>query len=249
VACADDPGAARVADRTGVATYGTTPDADWRLELFRVEEGTARFSVIGPGGAAEVRLPRPGRHLARNAVGALALLGELGYDVEQAATGLEAFRGVRRRFESRGTVAGVRIVDDYAHHPTEVTATLTEAAQLGARRVWAVFQPHLYSRTRDLHREFGAALARADGVVVTDVFGSREAPIPGVTGQLVASASQTAGAPMVRYVPHRIDVAAELLELVEPGDLVVLMGAGDITLVAAELGRALQRGMADDLLG
>lgn len=249
VACVDDPGAARVADRTGAVAYGTGAAADWRMEDFVAEGGTARFRVVGKGRDVAVTLPRPGRHLARNVVGALALLGELGHDVEAAATGLADFSGVRRRFESRGTVAGVRIIDDYAHHPTEVTATLTEAAQLGARRVWAVFQPHLYSRTRDMHREFGSALARADRVVVTDVFGSREAPIPGVTGRLVASAAQRAGAGPVRYVPHRADVAGELAGLVEPGDLVVLMGAGDITLVAAELGRALELGTADDLVG
>jgi UDP-N-acetylmuramate--alanine ligase len=249
VACLDDPGAARVADRTGAVTYGSEKGADWRMEGFRSSEGSGYFRLVGRGEELHVTVPRPGRHLARNAVGALALAGELGYDLAAAASGLASFAGVRRRFESKGTVAGVRIVDDYAHHPTEVTATLSEAALLGARRVWAVFQPHLYSRTRDMHREFGAALARADGVVVTDVFGSREAPIPGVTGRLVASASQRAGASPVRYVPHRADVAGELAQLVQTGDLVVLMGAGDITLVAAELARALESGTADDLLG
>lgn len=249
VACVDDPGASRVADRTGAITYGMAGEAAWRMVGFRTERGSAHFQVEKGRTKVEVTLPRPGQHLARNVCGGLALLGELGYDIEAAASSLAGFSGVRRRFESKGVVSGVRIIDDYAHHPTEVVATLSEASQLGARRVWAVFQPHLYSRTRDMHREFGVALARADGVVVTDVYGSREAPIPGITGQLVASAAQRAGADPVYYVPHRTDVAGELAGLVDEGDLVVVMGAGDITLVAAELAPALERGTADDLVG
>lgn len=242
VACVDDPGAARVADRTGATTYGLAQSADWRITGHVADSGTSRFVLTGPAGAAPVVLPRPGIHVARNAAGALALLGEMGHDVAGAAAGLAHFAGVRRRFELRGVVAGVRIIDDYAHHPTEVAASIAEAAQVGARKLWAVFQPHLFTRTRDMHREFGAALARADGVVVTDVYGSREAPIPGVTGRLVASAAQRAGAREVEYVPHRADVAGRLAELVEPGDLVLTMGAGDVTLVATELVLALNAG-------
>lgn len=240
VACLDDPGSARVAERTGVATYGSDSEAKWWMRGFRVEAGEARFEVSGPGKTVSVALPRPGHHLARNATGALALLGELGFDIEAAASGLARFTGVRRRFELRGVVGGVRIIDDYAHHPTEVSATLREAARYGARRVWAVFQPHLYTRTRDMHRQFGAALVRADLVVVTDVYGSREAPIPGVTGNLVADAARQAGAAGVEYVARRSDVAEHLAERVTDGDLVVVMGAGDITLVAGELARALE---------
>lgn len=239
VACADDPGAARVAKRVGTITYGVDPGATWRIEDFGADHGRSRFTLTGPVGTVEVTVPRLGMHVARNAAGALALISTLGYDLDRAAGGLESFAGVRRRFESKGTVAGVRIVDDYAHHPTEVAATLGEAAQMGARRVWAVFQPHLYSRTRDLHDEFGRALSAADGIVVTDVYGSREAPLPGITGHLVEDAARRAGASRVHYVPHRSDVAGCLVELVEPGDLVVTMGAGDITLVASELAAAL----------
>jgi len=245
VACLDDPGAARVADRTGAVTYGTDPEARWRMVGFTSNTARSRFQLVGPDTRVDVALPRPGLHLARNATGALALLAELGHDVAAAASGLSEFAGVRRRFEPRGVVAGVRIIDDYAHHPTEVAATLSEAAQLGARRVWAVFQPHLYSRTRDMHREFGSALARADRVVVTDVYGAREDPIPGVTGRLVASAAQRAGATAVEYVAHRAEVAGTLAGMVEEGDLVVTMGAGDIALVPAELARALEARAAD----
>ena len=236
VACLDDPGAAGVATRVGSATYGISPDATWRIRGFTADDGTGRFRLVGPRRDVAVTLPRPGLHLARNAAGALALLGELGYDLDAAAAGLEHFAGVRRRFESKGTISGVR-VDDYAHHPTEVAATLREAAQYQPSRLWAVFQPHLYSRTRDLHREFGASLALADRVVVTDVYGAREEPIPGVTGQLVASAARRAGAPWVQYLPHRADVAARVAELA-PGDMVVVMGAGDTHRLRAGSGAA-----------
>ncbi|CAN5850950.1 UDP-N-acetylmuramate--L-alanine ligase [soil metagenome] len=240
LACLDDPGARRVAQRTGSLTYGSSPDARWRVDDFSPHQGRGTFRLVGPGGVVPVDLPRPGFHAALNAAGALALLGELGISVEEAAEGLASFSGVRRRFESRGVVGGVRIVDDYAHHPTEVTATLREAASLGVDRVWAVFQPHLYSRTLEMHREFGSALALADGVVVTDVYGAREAPIPGVTGLLVASAAERAGASEVHYVAHRRDVAGRMVDLVRKGDLVVTMGAGDVTLVGGELAQALE---------
>lgn len=237
VACIDDAGAARIARRTGVPTYGSDPAATWHMAGFRPEGGRSTFRLAGPDQAVDVDLPRPGIHTARNAAGALALLGSLGHDLERAAEGLAGFTGVRRRFESRGTVAGVRIIDDYAHHPTEVAATLREAGQYGAERVWAVFQPHLYSRTRDLAAEFGTALSLADAVVVTDVYGSREEPIPGVTGRLVAEAVTEVP---VAYVRHRLDVAAHLAGSVRPGDMVVIMGAGDVNLVASELALLLE---------
>jgi UDP-N-acetylmuramate--alanine ligase len=241
VVCLDDPGGRRVAERTGSLTYGTDPQATWAMSQVVVEQGRCRFLLTGPAGTVAVDLPRPGLHLARNAAGAIALLGESGFDVDAAAGGLAEFAGVRRRFESRGLVAGVRIVDDYSHHPTEVIATLREASLLGAARVWVVFQPHLFSRTRDMHPEMGAALAPADGVVVTDVYGSREEPIPGVTGRLVAEACERAGGRSVTYVRHRADVADHLVDRLAPGDLVITMGAGDVTLVAGELAHALER--------
>lgn len=247
VACVDDPGSARVAERVGAKTYGLAPHADWRmLDLVSHQSGSS-FRLRRNGTDVPVTLNRPGVHLARNAAGALALLAEVGYDVSQAVAGVSRFAGVRRRFENRGTINGVRIIDDYAHHPTEVAATLNEARQMGVERVWAVFQPHLYSRTRDMHPEFGAALAQADAVVVTDVYGARETPIPGVTGDLVAAAARRAGARQVDYVAHRGDLAIFIADRVEPGDVVVTMGAGDIGLVPMEL--AAELGRSDERLG
>lgn len=241
VACLDDPGAARIATRVDTITYGIDEGADWRMTDVESGPETARFTLVGPEGRVEVQVGKPGIHMARNAAGALALLATLGVDLEAAAAGLERFEGVRRRFEHRGEIAGVNLIDDYAHHPTEVAATLRAARARRSGRLVAVFQPHLYSRTELLHREFGSALALADVVVVADVYGAREEPLPGVSGALVADAATRAGAPSVTYVPHRAELAGAVAELVRRGDDVITMGAGDITLLAGELDTLIAR--------
>jgi UDP-N-acetylmuramate--alanine ligase len=181
-----------------------------------------------------VTVPKPGDHVARNAAAVLALLGEMGLDVVAAAEGLSRYGGVRRRFEIKGVFHDTLVVDDYAHHPTEVAATIAAAA-LGHRgEVIAVFQPHRYTRTAELGRGLGLALAGADRVFVTDVYAAGEAPIPGVTGRLVAEAAAAAGA-SVEYVPARQQLASAVRRSVKPGAVVLLLGAGDITLVADEL--------------
>lgn len=234
VACIDDAGAADLARQTGASTYGTPESARWRLSHIRCIGEETMFSFEGPEVRCDVNLARPGRHMALNAGGVLALLGEIGLDVGMAAAGLSGFTGVARRWEHRGTIGGVALIDDYAHHPTEVGVNLEAARSAHQGRVWAVFQPHLYSRTRMFSDQFGEALASADRVVVTDVYGSRETPIPGITGELVADAVEAHGG-VVDYIPHRVDVAGFLVKNVQPGDLVITMGAGDITLVATEL--------------
>ncbi len=234
LACSDDAGSASVAVQSGASTYGTTESADWRLSDLSGDAKGSSFRLRGPGADVPVRVSRPGRHIALNAAGALALLGELGFDLAEAASGMEGFRGVGRRWEHRGTVSGVDLYDDYAHHPTEVAATVEMASAVAVGRLWAVFQPHLYSRTKRFSSEFGGALARADVVVVTDVYGAREEPVPGVTGELVSDAARERGAE-VHYVQRRSDLAEFLAERVAPGDLVLSMGAGDITLLHAEL--------------
>ncbi len=238
VACVDDRGAAEVASRANTLTYGQSPAAAWRIEDLERKAPGSIFQLVGPARSVEVELRQPGRHVALNAAGGLALLAELGHDLDALARGLAAFRGVGRRWEHRGTVGGVVLFDDYAHHPTEVRATLEAASGVAQGRLWAVFQPHLYSRTERLSDEFGAALSSADVVVVTDVYGAREAPVPGVTGELVANAARSAGAE-VHYVPHRADLADFLLPRVSSGDLVLTMGAGDITLLHTEFAARL----------
>ena len=240
LACVDDPGAARISMRTDVMTYGTTIGADWHMSEPVPGPDSVRFTLTAPNGRDfDVDVGKPGVHMARNAAGVVALLGELGEDPAAVAMGLRSFQGVRRRFEHRGEIGGVTIIDDYAHHPTEVAATLRAARGRGASRLVAVFQPHLYTRTERLHREFGAALAQADVVIVADVYGAREDPIPGISGALVADAAVRSGAPAVEYVAHRSDLAQVVAGIVRPGDDVVTMGAGDVTLLASELGALL----------
>jgi UDP-N-acetylmuramate--alanine ligase len=176
--------------------------------------------------------------VALNAAGLLALLGEMGVDVGAAAAGLVSFGGVRRRFEVKARVGGITVVDDYAHHPTEIAATIAAVRMGRPERVLAVFQPHRYTRTRELADEFGPALAGGDVVIVSDVYAAGEAPIPGVTGRLVAEAAVAAGAE-VRYVPRRPDLAAAVADAALPGDVVLMLGAGDITLVADEVAARL----------
>lgn len=234
VACVDDPGAARVASEVSASTYGFDEAADWVIVPDSGVRGVVTFTLRHGGGDVRVTVNQPGRHTAQNAAGAIALLSAMGHDPASAAAALESFRGVGRRWEHRGTVAGIALYDDYAHHPTEVAAVLEAARSMTVGRVWAVFQPHLYSRTERFSTEFGAALAAADVAVVTDVFGARETPVPGVTGELVADAT-TAHGGEVHYVPHRSDVASFLANRVESGDLVLSLGAGDITLLHTEL--------------
>lgn len=238
VACVDDSGAAQVAERTGAITYGLDASAMWRVRDFTPHQGGSRFTLSGPAKTVEVHLRRPGLHNARNAAGALALLETLGHDLGACADGMAGFHGVGRRWEHRGVVAGVTLIDDYAHHPTEVAATLSASVGVVPGRVWAVFQPHLYSRTERLQDEFGEALSAADVVVVTDVYGSREEPVPGVTGDLVAEAVRRRGCE-VHYVAHKADLARFLVDRVVSGDLVLTMGAGDITLLPTEVAAML----------
>jgi UDP-N-acetylmuramate--alanine ligase len=236
--CFDDPGSREVAGRVGALTYGFGEGAEWRIHDTVSRPEGVEFKLVNGDRRVRVGLAHPGRHLAQNAAGALALLAELGYDLERAAAGMSAFRGVGRRWEHKGTVGGVMLYDDYAHHPTEVETIIDAASPVTSGRIWAVFQPHLYSRTERFSEEFGRALAAADVAVVTDIFGAREEPVPGVTGELVADAVRAAGG-TVHYVPHRYDLAGFLAPRVEPGDLVVSMGAGDITLLHAELASLL----------
>jgi UDP-N-acetylmuramate--alanine ligase len=220
----------------GASTYGFSDRAEWSIAGVQLSGEATEFELMSSKLAKTivVRLRRPGRHVAQNAAGVLALLGELGYDPRVAAAGLARFGGVKRRFENRGLVKGVKFVDDYAHHPTEVAATIAAARLQKPRRLWTVFQPHLYSRTEALYSEFGQALTGGDRVVVTDVYAAREIPVAGVTGELVAQAARDAGA-NVLYVPHRSDIASALAPLLTEGDLLLTMGAGDITHLPTEV--------------
>lgn len=241
VACLDDPGGEEVAALAGATGYGRSEAAAWRVTDVESGPQGVSFKLHGGGSVTRVTVRQPGIHIALNAAGTLALLAEMGYQPEEMVPGLADFRGVSRRWEHRGTVGGVALFDDYAHHPTEVGMTLHAARPLVAGRLWAVFQPHLFSRTERFSDEFGHALTTADVVVVTDIYAAREEPVPGVTGELVADAARKLGAE-VHYVPHRADLASFLAPRLESGDMVLTMGAGDITLLHTELASVLAQG-------
>ncbi|MEO6084738.1 MAG: UDP-N-acetylmuramate--L-alanine ligase [Umezawaea sp.] len=242
IVCTDDPGAAALADRAGklgirVRPYGRTASGEGaaRLTDFRPHGGGGLATVELDGQTFDVEVAVPGEHMAGNALAALLAGLELGADREGLLEGLAAFGGVRRRFEFKGREAGVRVYDDYAHHPTEVAAQLTAARPVaGEGKLVVVFQPHLYSRTRTFATEFGAALGLADEVVVLDVYGAREDPEPGVTGALVTGAVPLPPE-QVHYEPSFDRVPALVASLVADGDLVVTMGAGDVTMLGPEI--------------
>jgi UDP-N-acetylmuramate--alanine ligase len=240
VLCADDPGAAALAGAAPcpVVTYGLADAAQVRGDDLVLDTWSSRFTVTSGGRRlGQVGLAVPGRHNVQNALGAIAAATAVGAPFTAAQAAMAGFAGAARRFHLRAEVAGVTVVDDYAHNPPKVAAALA-AARLGPwKRVVAVFQPHLYSRTRLFAAEFGRALAAgADLAVVTDVYAAREDPEPGVDGARVAAAARAARPDLdCVYEPDRGALAARVAALVEPGDLVLTLGAGDITTLPDEL--------------
>lgn len=243
VRCADDAGATSLALGGGasVISYGIS-DAGARLTAHEIMsvEGRLRFLVRFDGAElGELALRVPGVHNVRNALAAIGAGLAVGVTLERMRSGLEAFEGVDRRFQRLGAVRGVQVVDDYAHHPTEIVATLDAArAAFPGRRLIAAFQPHLFTRTRDFADAFGEALARADVVFLTDIYPAREQPLPGVTSALVADALRRAGrAP--RWTGARDGLAEAIAAEAREGDVVLTLGAGDITVTGTELLRHL----------
>jgi len=239
VACTDDLGSAALADRAEAAglrvlRYGRAAGADARLLRWSPADsgGVSEVRLAGERSARTLRLAVPGEHMALNSLGALLAALQAGAGLEPVLAGLGSFGGVHRRFQLTGKAAGVRVFDDYAHHPTEVRANLVAArAVAGAGRVIVVFQPHLYSRTLSFAAEFGSALSLADEVVVLDVYAAREDPIAGVSGALVAEAVT---AP-VHFEPALSAAPAQVAALATPGDVVITMGAGDVTMLGPEI--------------
>jgi len=215
------------------AWFGFEEQADWRVTAFEGNGGGSRFWLRVPSAPpVRVELRLPGRHNARNAAGAVAALVAAGASPADAAAALRDFDGAGRRFERRGSVAGVDIVDDYAHHPTELAAAIEAARAQSPGRVLVCFQPHLYSRTAALAGRFGEALAEADEAVVTEIYGAREEPVPGVTAKLVvdAVAERRPGMPLA-YEPTLEDAADYLRARVRAGDMILTVGAGDVRRV------------------
>ena len=251
IACADDPGArslaaAAASDGIRVRRYGEAADADYRVSSVQAAGMSVSLAVssAGPGGAETARLMvgAPGRHNALNGAAAYAAARELGVAAGPAADGVAAYRGTGRRMERKGEAAGVLVLDSYAHHPTELAADLRAARGIRDGQVIAVFQPHLFSRTRIFAGEFGAALGLADKVFVLDVYAAREDPEPGVTGELVASAVPGGRAVFASGrdgAPGRDGLPDAVAEVARPGDLVLTMGAGDVTMLGPQIVAAL----------
>jgi UDP-N-acetylmuramate--alanine ligase len=221
------PGTARV------ARFGFADGADWHISGLEVGPGGSGFWLSTPDSTpVHVTLAVPGAHNAQNAAAAVAALHAVGADVADVVTALAAFTGVGRRFERRGARDGFAVVDDYAHNPTEIEATIAAARAQGPRRVVVCFQPHLYSRTAALSRRFGAALAGADEAVVTEIYPAREAPVEGVTAKLVVDAVSQRRPGMPLAYSRTLEEAADYLRgRLREGDLVLTVGAGDVRRV------------------
>lgn len=211
-------------------TYGLTPQAQIRAINIERNAFKSTFTVLlNEKELGQVSLMAPGNHNIKNALASVAVGLELGMDFDHIRTGLERFRGVFRRFQPKLDQENILIIDDYAHHPTEIQASV-QAAKSGweNRRIVAVFQPHLYSRTQEMHKEFGLSFFDAEVLLVTDVYPSREKPIEGVTGELIADTAKEYGHRDVHYLQDKKDLPGKLKEIVRDGDIVITMGAGDI---------------------
>jgi UDP-N-acetylmuramate--alanine ligase len=224
-------------------TYGTAPDADWQARGLRIDGMETSFEVWrGERRLGPVRLHMPGRHYALNALAAIAVADDLGIPWRIAAHALEEFGGVHRRFEVRGEERDILVVDDYGHHPEEIRVTLRAAREGFARRLVVAFQPHRYSRTRDLFDEFLSVFDDADVLLLTDIYPAGEDRIDGVSGEGLYQALKRRGHLDVRFVPARERLTEALLEAVRPGDLVITLGAGDVYKCADELLASLRAG-------
>ena len=231
VLCLDEPALQDIMPKIKkkIVTYGLNGQADLQAVDIVHRQNMTRFTVLRDGKElGEIELQIPGDHNVQNALAATAVGLELHVPFSKVKTGIEKFTGVFRRWEVKAELDGITVIDDYAHHPTEIRATLAGAKAGWRRRTVCVFQPHLYSRTRDFYDEFGRAFFNADVLIVTDVYPAREEPIQGVTGELIANAAKEFGHKQVHYVPEKKDVPDYLMTITRPGDMVITMGAGDI---------------------
>ncbi len=237
VVCLDDPGATALAGGSNIITYGTDQRADWVINDYVGKRTSAAFSITGPDGPlGAFELATPGLHNVRNATAATVMALQLGADVDAARRALGRFGGVARRFQLRGERDGVTFIDDYAHLPTEVEAALEAAGHGEWARVVCVFQPHRYSRTGDLWRDFASSFDKASLVVITDVYAAGEVPIPGVNAKLIVDAVLDAdGCRDLAYIPNREDLRKYLTDRLRPGDLCLTLGAGDLTTLPDEM--------------
>jgi len=243
--CMDNPGVQAILPNLTkrFVTFGLSSQATYRARNLRHEGMITRFVAWRRADElGEVALPMPGQHNVLNALAVLAVTDFLGVPFDTVAKALSSFEGVARRFTVRGEVGGVTVVDDFGHHPAEVTATLSGAkSSFAGRRIIAAFQPHRFTRTRDQMTEFVRAFHDADKVVICDIFAAGEKPIDGVTSEKLVDNARRAGHPDIHYVPKREDLAAWLDGHARPGDLVITLGAGNIQLVCNEVIERLEK--------
>ena len=246
IVCLDDPVVQEIVSgiERRLVTYGTARQAMVRAEGIEQIGTLTRFHVwAGDEPLGAIELQAPGVHNVRNALAAVAIGRELDIAFEKIQAGLARFTGVQRRFQQIGEAADVLVIDDYAHHPTEILATLKAASDgFTDRRIVAVFQPHLYSRTEDFQEEFARSFFNADVLVITDVYGAREEPREGIDGQLIADLATRRGHRDVHYVPDKTNLPDVLSGLTHPGDVVVFLGAGDISRIAKTFLEKLRAG-------
>lgn len=231
VLCLDEPALQEIMPKIKkkIITYGLTSQADLQAVDIRHKEHRTTFTVLKEGHElGEIVLQIPGRHNVLNALAAIAVGLELNVPFDKVKSGIEKFTGVFRRWDVKADINGILVVDDYAHHPTEIAATLEGVKAGWRRRVVCVFQPHLYSRTRDFYEDFGRSFFNADVLVVTDVYPAREEPIQGITGELIANTAKEFGHKNVHYVPDKQAIPEFLMSIKRPGDIIITMGAGDI---------------------
>jgi UDP-N-acetylmuramate--alanine ligase len=224
-------------------TYGLNPQADVQAVEIRHRENTSTFTLVrGTRELGPITLQVPGNHNVQNALAAITVGLELAVPFEKIRAGIERFTGVYRRWEFKGEAEGITLYDDYAHHPTECRATLSGVKAGWRRRVVCVFQPHLYSRTRDFYEEFGKAFLLSDVLVVTDVYPAREEPIQGITGELIINAAKQFGHKETYYVADKTALPSSLKRIVRAGDIVITMGAGDIWKFGEQFLKELKKG-------
>jgi UDP-N-acetylmuramate--alanine ligase len=232
IVCLDDPNVQQILShlKKPVITYGFTRQAKYRVENLSFVKGYPQFEILNDGKSlGQFKLQIPGRHNVLNATAAVALAVEEGISIDVARKAVAAFEGVKRRFEFIGEKNGVMVFDDYAHHPTEATATLLGFREaFPDKRIIVAFQPHLFTRTRDQHEAFGSAFSNCDVLLVTDIYPSREKPIEGVTGAMVANSAADRGHRDARFIGELNNLVPVCKDLLKPNDVIVLMGAGNI---------------------
>jgi UDP-N-acetylmuramate--alanine ligase len=242
IACSDDAGVRAILPlvKAPVTTYGIDEGADYRAVAIAFTDGCARFSVQERGtDIGNLTIAIPGMHNVRNTLAAVAVARLFGAEMTTITSALHSFKGVHRRYDLIGTYRGVQVIDDYAHHPRELQATIAAARQSGAKRIIAVFQPHLFSRTRDFLEEFGEALTGADIAFVTAIYRSREEPIPGVAAEGIVVAMERQGYRHAHYIEEWRDLPELLAPMVTDGDYLLFMGAGDISSCAYRMAEVL----------